>query len=58
MPAQNEVWKLIECTTYVEILSLFVIFERQPNEVSDYCSLFYVTNFLESDPFAGWVLVF
>ena len=41
----------------MEIVSLFVVFERQTNEVSGWCSLFILLNFSESESLAGEALV-
>ena len=41
----------------MEIVSRFVLFERQANEVSGWCSLSMLLNFAKSEAFAGEVLV-
>ena len=37
----------------MEIVSVFVVFERQTNEVSGWCSLCILLNFSEGETFAG-----
>ena len=41
----------------MKIVSHFVVFERQTNEVSGWCSLSMLLNFLESEAFVGETLV-
>ena len=36
---------------HVEIVLLFVVFERQKNELSGYCSLSMLSNYLKSEAF-------
>ena len=53
----NDVTVIHTIYTYMEVVVLLVVFERQTNEVSGWCSLSMLINFSASEAFVGEAFV-